>query len=55
MNGVSPQWLAHYYQHYTDEALKRELAFSVNKTEQHMLETELKRREAEANGERSAG
>jgi hypothetical protein len=47
MNKLNPQWLQHFYQHETMEDLQSKLMFSESAAEKHMVDTEIKRREAE--------
>ncbi|UKS25052.1 hypothetical protein LOZ80_26095 [Paenibacillus sp. HWE-109] len=53
MNDTNLAWLKHYYHTESTDELRRKLVFVENVAEQHMLETEIKRREAEANGQAS--
>ncbi len=55
MNNISPQWLQHFYEPWSDTDLSQQLIFSESVAEKHMLETEIKRREAEQNEQRTAG
>ena len=55
MTYLSPQWLQHFYQFESTDELTRQLVFSESVAEKHALELELKRREDEANEQRTAG
>ncbi|OAS19280.1 hypothetical protein A8708_26585 [Paenibacillus oryzisoli] len=46
---LSPQWLKDFYHFESTDELQRNFVFSNSPAEKHMLETEIKRREAEAN------
>ena len=53
MNNISPQWLQHFYEPWSDADLSQQLIFSESVAEKHMLETEIKRREDESNDQSS--
>lgn len=55
MNTISPQWLKHFYEPWSDADLSQQLIFSESAAEKHMLEVEIKRREVEENDARTAG
>ena len=55
MNNISPQWLQHFYEPWSDADLSRQLIFTDNIAEKDMLEREIKRREEEQNDQRTAG
>ena len=55
MSIYSPEWLRYYFRAEEDEDLQLKLIFTNSEVERDMLDREIKRREDEANDQRTAG